>query len=295
MAETGDDHWDAFVSHAWEDKDSLVRPLVEALGRLGISLWYDETSLRIGDSLSESINRGIAKSHNGIVVISPAFLEKNWPTAELHTLMARRIDGKLRLLQLWHNVKKDDIAARYPMLADLVALPTADRTAQDLAIALLAEIRPDVYERLGRSELERLATGQAFEDLEDELAAFKEKVSELLCPTCEAPLIERILSSDWSDPLQADIDEFECGCVIGGHWPRMCPHDPLFPPLSDYEVTCAAGSSGLWSCQAKPRTTAAKRHHLGHTDGLTEAEARARLLEMYNRGAPREKQVQKPG
>ena len=38
------EHWDAFVSHAWEDKETFVRPLVEALGRLGVSLWYDEIS-----------------------------------------------------------------------------------------------------------------------------------------------------------------------------------------------------------------------------------------------------------
>ena len=54
------EHWDAFVSHAWEDKDTFVRPLVEALGLLGVSLWYDEVSLRLGDSLSGSIDRGIA-------------------------------------------------------------------------------------------------------------------------------------------------------------------------------------------------------------------------------------------
>src|SRR5882672_12416062 len=90
------EHWDAFVSHASEDKDSFVRPLVEALGRLSVSLWYDEVSLRLGDSLSGSIDRGIAKSRNGIVVVSPAFLKKRWPEAELHALNTRRIeDGYL--------------------------------------------------------------------------------------------------------------------------------------------------------------------------------------------------------
>ena len=48
-------YWDAFISHAWEDKETFVRPLVEALGRLGVSLWYDEISLKLGDSLSKSL------------------------------------------------------------------------------------------------------------------------------------------------------------------------------------------------------------------------------------------------
>ena len=81
-------HWDAFVSYAWEDKETFVRPLVQALGRLGVSLWYDEVSLKLGDSLSGSIDRGIAKSRYGIVVVSPAFLEKNWPEAELRALIS---------------------------------------------------------------------------------------------------------------------------------------------------------------------------------------------------------------
>ena len=41
-------YWDAFVSHAWEDKQTFVRPLVRALSEFGVSLWYDEISLKPG-------------------------------------------------------------------------------------------------------------------------------------------------------------------------------------------------------------------------------------------------------
>ena len=57
-----------------------------------------------------------------------------------------------------------------------VPLQTAGKTAQDIAIALLAELRPDLYDAKGRSELEKLATGKAFEELEDELSSLREKV-----------------------------------------------------------------------------------------------------------------------
>jgi hypothetical protein len=289
---TDPQNWHAFVSHAWEDKEAFVRPLVEALGRLGVSLWYDEVSLRLGDSLSGSIDRGIAKSRNGIIVVSPAFLQKRWPEAELHALMTRRIEDKLRLLPIWHNVDRSQVAAFSPLLADLVALQTVGRTAQDVALALLVEIRPDLYEAKGRSELERLATGKAFEELQEELSELRNKVSELLCPTCEAPLVERILSNDYSDPNQADIETFECGRVDGGHYPQACPHDPAFPSLTDYELSCVLGGSGIWYCVPGPKTAAAKRHYLGRTDGSTAREAKNRLIEDYNRGAPPRKWVQ---
>lgn len=210
-------------------------------------------------------------------MVSPAFLQKRWPEAELHVLMTRRIEDKLRLLPVWHNVDRSEVAAFSRMLADLVALETAGKTAQDVALALLVEIRPDLYEAKGRSELERLATGKAFEELEEELSDLRNKVSDLLCPTCEAPLVERI--------PDADFDSFECGHVQGGYYPQACPHDPAFPPLTDYELKCEQAGSADWLCVASPLTRMAKRNYLSHAMGSTARGAKNRLIEKYNREA----------
>ena len=43
--------YDVFISHASEDKDSVVRPLAQALVAKGLKVWYDEFELKIGDSL----------------------------------------------------------------------------------------------------------------------------------------------------------------------------------------------------------------------------------------------------
>ena len=68
----------------------------------------------------------------------------------MHALMTRRVEDKLQLLPIWHGVGRLEVAALSPLLADLVALRTAGLTAQDVALALLAHIRPDVYEAQGR-------------------------------------------------------------------------------------------------------------------------------------------------
>jgi len=57
-------------------------PLAGALRQLGVAVWYDEFTLRPGDSLSRSIDKGILGSLCGLVVISPKFIEKNWPEYE---------------------------------------------------------------------------------------------------------------------------------------------------------------------------------------------------------------------
>ena len=68
--------YDVFISHATEDKDSVVRPLAHALRDGGLSVWYDEFELRIGDSLRRKIDTGLAKSRFGVVVLSRSFFGK---------------------------------------------------------------------------------------------------------------------------------------------------------------------------------------------------------------------------
>ena len=128
--------YDAFISHASEDKDEIVRPLAEVLTELGFRIWYDEFELKIGDSLRQSIDKGLINSRYGIVVLSKAFFAKNWPQYELNGLTAREIEGKKVILPIWHKVDKEDILSYSPPLADKVALKTAKITIQKIAEAL---------------------------------------------------------------------------------------------------------------------------------------------------------------
>jgi hypothetical protein len=119
-------NYDVFISHASEDKDSLVRPLAIALRQLGYSIWYDEFTLKLGDSLRRSIDAGLAKSKFGVVVLSPAFLQKNWPQYELDGLVQREnIQGQKVILPVWHNIDHIAVATYSPSLADRVAASSA--------------------------------------------------------------------------------------------------------------------------------------------------------------------------
>ena len=55
-------NWDVFISHASEDKDTVVRQLADTLEKLKVRIWFDEFSLKVGDSLSKSIDDGLQKS-----------------------------------------------------------------------------------------------------------------------------------------------------------------------------------------------------------------------------------------
>lgn len=117
--------FDVFISHASEDKDGLVRPLAAQLEKRGLRVWFDETEIKLGDSLRRSIDYGLSKSRFGLVVLSPDFLRKEWPQKELDGLVAREDGSAKVILPVWHNVTQADIAAYSPPLADKLAAPTS--------------------------------------------------------------------------------------------------------------------------------------------------------------------------
>ena len=106
--------FDVFISHAGEDKDDVVRPMAVALQEAGLTVWYDEIELRIGDSLRRKIDAGIARSRFGVVVLSAAFFAKSWPQYELDGLVTMSVSGKQVLLPLWHNISNDEVISASP-------------------------------------------------------------------------------------------------------------------------------------------------------------------------------------
>lgn len=129
--------FDVFISHASEDKADVVRPLAKALKAGGLSVWYDEFELRIGDSLRRKIDRGLAGSRFGIVVLSQAFFGRGWPEYELDGLVTRAVSGEQILLPIWHNVTKREVIGYSPSLADRLARSTATHTVEDIAAEII--------------------------------------------------------------------------------------------------------------------------------------------------------------
>jgi TIR domain len=116
------ERYDLFVCHVSEDKDAFVRPLCRALTDLKYHVWYDEFSLKIGDSLRRSIDRGLNSSRYGVVILSPHFFEKNWSNYELDALVSRENDsGDKVILPIWLGVSKKDVVQYSATLADRVA------------------------------------------------------------------------------------------------------------------------------------------------------------------------------
>lgn len=115
--------FDFFISHASEDKENFVRPLAEKLTSLGYNIWYDEFTLKLGDSLVQGISNGIKNSAFGILVLSPNFFKKVWTKKELEALIIKEVitDNNL-ILPIWFNITQKDVYEFSPLLVDKLAI-----------------------------------------------------------------------------------------------------------------------------------------------------------------------------
>ncbi|WP_271499863.1 toll/interleukin-1 receptor domain-containing protein [Bradyrhizobium sp. CCBAU 11357] len=147
---------DAFISHASEDKASFVRPLAEFLRAAGVIVWYDEFSLKAGDSLSRSIDKGLAGSKFGIVILSEAFLKKRWTEYELSGLVAKEVNGRKTIIPVWFNITKRDVLKFSPTLADKFALTADNKSVETTGFKIIELVKPDLFARVHQ----RLATMQ---------------------------------------------------------------------------------------------------------------------------------------
>lgn len=133
--------YDVFISHASEDKDEVVRPLANALKLEGLKVWYDEFELKIGDSLRRKIDKGLANSKFGIVVLSTSFIKKGWTNYELDGIITKSVSGEQIVLPIWHNITKKEVLDFSPSLADKVARNTSSYTVEEIATEIAEVIR----------------------------------------------------------------------------------------------------------------------------------------------------------
>ena len=84
---------DVFLCHAWDDRQGTAKQLNDLLESLGVSVWFSEKDVVLGTSLLREIDKGLAKSRVGIVLVTPALLRRvqgeGIAEKELSALLAR--------------------------------------------------------------------------------------------------------------------------------------------------------------------------------------------------------------
>jgi TIR domain len=129
---------DVFLCHAWDDRQGAAKELHDLLESRGVSVWFSEKDVPLGTSLLREIDRGLAKSRVGIVLVTPALLSRlrneGIADKELSALLARDL-----LVPIVHRTTYEALRDVSPLLGSRSGLSTAENPMADVA-AKLAEL-----------------------------------------------------------------------------------------------------------------------------------------------------------
>ncbi len=129
---------DVFLCHAWDDRGGAAKELHDLLESRGVSVWFSEKDVALGTPLLREIDRGLAKSRVGIVLVTPALLRRlqgeGIADKELSALLARDL-----LVPIVHGTTYEALREVSPLLGSRSGLNTAEGTMANVA-AKLAEL-----------------------------------------------------------------------------------------------------------------------------------------------------------
>lgn len=129
---------DVFLCHAWDDRQGAAKELHDFLVSRGVSVWFSEKDVGLGVPLMRAIDKGLANSRIGLVLVTPALLlrlpKEGIADRELSALLARD-----QLVPIVHNTTYEALREVSPLLGSRSGLSTAEEPMGDIA-AKLAEL-----------------------------------------------------------------------------------------------------------------------------------------------------------
>jgi TIR domain len=132
---------DVFLCHAWDDRQGSAKILHDQLESLGVSVWFSEKDVRLGSTLIREIDKGLAKSRVGIVLVTPALLQRlkgeGIADMELSALLARDL-----LVPIVHDTTYEALREVSPLLGSRSGLSTAENTMANIAAKLAELVTP---------------------------------------------------------------------------------------------------------------------------------------------------------
>ena len=132
---------DVFLCHAWDDRKGAAKELHDLLESKGISVWFSEKDVLLGSSLLREIDKGLAKSRVGIVLVTPSFLKRvkgeGVADKELSALLARDL-----LVPIVHDTTFEELRDVSPLLGSRSGLSTIEEPIANIAAKLAELVTP---------------------------------------------------------------------------------------------------------------------------------------------------------
>lgn len=65
-----------FLCHAWDDRQSSANELYELLIARGVTVWFSEADIKLGEPFIRAIDKGLARLRVGVVLVTPSLLTR---------------------------------------------------------------------------------------------------------------------------------------------------------------------------------------------------------------------------
>lgn len=126
---------DIFLCHAWDDRSGVAKELHDMLEAKGATVWFSEKDVALGSQLLREIDKGLANSRIGIVLVTPSFLKRvnneGIAEKELSALLARDL-----LVPVVHGTTFEELRETSPLLGSRSGLSTKEESLNDVALKL---------------------------------------------------------------------------------------------------------------------------------------------------------------
>ena len=131
---------DTFICHASEDKEAIARPIHTALTELKIYAWLDESEIRLGQSIRQKIDEGLASCRSATVILSRPFFLKHWTQYEMDGIVGRQMQGEILLFPIQHGITIEEIRDYSPSLAGLSLWNSSDYSPAKIAAEIAGQL-----------------------------------------------------------------------------------------------------------------------------------------------------------
>lgn len=123
---------DCFLCHAWPDRQGAAKELNDALKAAGVKTWFSELDLGLGVPMMRAIDRGLANSRIGLVLVTPNFI-KGLPNQGVSDMELSALLAGNRLVPIVHQTTYDELRNASPLLASRTGLDTKEDTMTEVA------------------------------------------------------------------------------------------------------------------------------------------------------------------
>ena len=118
----------------------MAKPLHQALSEAGVYAWLDESEIRLGQSIRQKIDEGLANCTSATVILSRPFFMKNWTQYEMDGIVGRQMKGEILLFPIQHGITIEEIRNHSPSLAGISLWNSSNHSFEEIAAEIAGQL-----------------------------------------------------------------------------------------------------------------------------------------------------------